>query len=65
MTAQEIQTYAAMAEFLIGLGITTAQRIRQYLSDSGHDEETLAAILAEIDQRLARRPDPPVNAGTP
>lgn len=44
-----------MAAFLINLGITTAEKVKELFASEGHDDETLAAIMAEVDQRLTRR----------
>ncbi len=59
----EILADARTAGMLLELGVTTYEKIRGYFADQGHDAETLAAILQEVDRRIARRmaahdPDP-------
>lgn len=44
-----------MAAFLINLGIVSVQKVKELFAGEGHDEEILAQIMAEVDQRLARR----------
>lgn len=43
------------AAFLINLGLTTVQKVRELFASEGHDDETLDGIMAEVDRRLARR----------
>ncbi len=43
------------AAFLIRLGVTTVEKVRAIFAEDGHDDEALAAILVEVDRRLARR----------
>lgn len=52
---EQLQRQIEFAAFLIQLGVVTAARVRSVFSEAGHDPETLAAIMAEVDQRLARR----------
>lgn len=47
----EIQT----ASMLIALGLTTVEKIKALFASDGHDEDTLAAIMLEVDTRIARR----------
>jgi hypothetical protein len=44
-----------MAAFLINLGLVTVDKIKAYFAGAGHDDETLAAILTEVDARIAAR----------
>lgn len=44
-----------MAAFAIQLGITTVEKVKEVFAGDGHDDETLAAIMAEVDRRIARR----------
>jgi hypothetical protein len=44
-----------MAAFLINLGLTTVQKVKEIFASEGHDDEVLAVIMAEVDQRLKRR----------
>ncbi len=43
------------AAFLINLGLTTVEKIKELFASEGHDQETLDGIMAEVDQRLLRR----------
>lgn len=45
----------ALAAYLLQLGAVTYDAIRGFFSSEGHDDEKLAAIMLEVDQRLARR----------
>jgi len=44
-----------LAAFLINLGLTTVAKVKEVFASEGHDDETLTAIMAEVDQRLIRR----------
>ena len=44
-----------MAAFLINLGLTTVEKVKEIFASEGHDDIVLAAILAEVNQRLIRR----------
>lgn len=44
-----------MAAFLINLGITTVEKVKDVFASDGADDATLAAIMAEVNQRLLRR----------
>lgn len=50
-----IQNEIATGLMLVQIGLATAEQIKAYFSTQGHDDETLAAIHAEVDRRLARR----------
>lgn len=43
------------AAFLVNLGLVTVEKIKEVFASEGHDPETLASIMAEVDQRLIRR----------
>ena len=43
------------AAFLIQLGITTVKSVRDLFASEGHDDDTLAAIMSEVNARIARR----------
>lgn len=49
--AVQIQT----AQMLIGIGIATAGKIREFFKSQGHDDEALAEIMLKVDADLARR----------
>ena len=53
----ELQQQAMFAAFLINLGLTTVEQVRALFAHDGHDEETLANIMVQVDARLARRED--------
>lgn len=44
-----------LASMLINLGLVTVERIKTMFADNGHDDETLAQIMSEVDARIARR----------
>lgn len=44
-----------LAAYLINLGKVTYDEIRGFFASDGHDDEALAKIMLEVDQRLARR----------
>lgn len=44
-----------LATTLIGLGVTTADKLRKLWSDHGVSDTDLDVILAEVERRLARR----------
>lgn len=52
---EQLQRQIEFAAFLIKLGLVTAEKLREAFASDGHDAERLAAIMAEVDQRLARR----------
>lgn len=45
----------ALAAMLVSLGITTVEKIRDLFAKDGHDDATLAALMEEVDARIARR----------
>jgi hypothetical protein len=45
----------AVADMLIHLGIATAKSIHSYFASKVSDDQILAGIMAEVDQRIARR----------
>ena len=51
ITPAEIQ----LAAMLIGLGIKTAEQIREYFGHKVSDDAALDGIMAECDRRIARR----------
>lgn len=51
----QLQAEIATAAMLINLGVVTVEKVKGFFSSQGHDEEALAAIMLEVDQRLARR----------
>ena len=44
-----------LAEMLIGIGLTTYERVKAYFTQNSDDDADLAALLAELDRRIARR----------
>lgn len=40
---------------LVSLGIVTVQKIAEYFRGEGHDDEIVAAFIAEAERRIARR----------
>ncbi len=44
-----------LAAFVVQLGITTVEKVREVFASDGHDDATLAAIMTEVDRRIARR----------
>lgn len=51
----EMDPRILLAEMLIGLGITTYENIKNYFTQNSTDDAELAALLAEVDARIARR----------
>lgn len=51
----ELSQQIQFAAFLIALGKATYEEVRDLFAKQGHDDEKLAAIMAEVDQRIARR----------
>jgi hypothetical protein len=40
---------------LVGLGVTTVEKIHELWGRQGHDDETLDAVIVEAKARIARR----------
>lgn len=55
MTELNTDPRILLAEMLIGLGITTYESIKSYFSQNSDDDAELAALISEVDSRLARR----------
>jgi hypothetical protein len=53
--AGEMDPRVLLAVTLIGLGVSTAQKLKELWQQSGVDEETLDKILAEVERRIQRR----------
>lgn len=45
----------ALAAFLVQLGVVTVQQIRDAFRKDEDDDARLAAIMAQVDARIARR----------
>jgi hypothetical protein len=52
----ELSQQIQFAVFLISLGKATVEEVRDLFSRQGHDDEQLAAIMSQVDARIARRP---------
>lgn len=52
---EEFNAQIIFAQMLIALGVTTAEAIHDLFKKDGHDDETLAAIMAKVNSRIARR----------
>lgn len=48
-----------VVEVLLSLGLTTVTAIKDYFTQNSTDDAELAALLAEVDTRIARRHPPP------
>lgn len=55
MPFEDLNAQIAVASMLIQLGLSTVDKIKGFFQSEGHDDEKLAAIMLEVDQRLARR----------
>lgn len=55
MTESELNGYIQIAELLISLGLSTAEKISAVLSGGNVSPANLEVILAETKTRLARR----------
>lgn len=55
----EMDQRVMLAMTLIGLGVTTVEKLRALWKEHGATEADLDAIVTEVDRRLARRADPP------
>lgn len=55
---EEMDPRVMLAVTLIGLGITTVEKIRALWQEHGASDADLDAIVAEVDRRLARRAGP-------
>ncbi len=51
----EMDPRVMLAMTLIDLGLTTVQKLRETWATHGLSDDTLDAILGEVDRRLARR----------
>lgn len=50
----ELNAQIIFAAFLINLGKATVEEVRAAFQRDGHDDEKLAAIMADCDRRIAR-----------
>lgn len=44
-----------LAAFLIQLGVTTVAQVRAVFAQDSDDDAVLAALMADLDRRIARR----------
>lgn len=52
---QQIQIDIQLGAMLITLGKATIDEIHGFFTSQGHDDEALAAIMTQVDARIARR----------
>lgn len=51
----EIDPRVQLAIMLIGLGVTTYQKVAEFFKKDINDEQVLADLLVQLDSRIARR----------
>ena len=54
-TLGNIQAQIQTGIMLVNLGLTTVEKLKELFTKDGHDDETLAQIMSEVDRRIERR----------